>query len=141
MMSTYEGLLSNCIAPHTWMLFPTGWSEAGDWPDLAATGAPSPLLVQFLLDDALFTVDGMRDANSRIARTYAQTGEPECLQGVSSIPDRTASTFPCRRRRSSGFSATSSRAHEDELERGLCTFGDLVADPRSKGAFRPDRQL
>jgi hypothetical protein len=28
MMSTYEGLLSDCIAPHTWMLFSAGWSEA-----------------------------------------------------------------------------------------------------------------
>ena len=26
MMSTYEGLLSDGIAPHTWMLFPAGWS-------------------------------------------------------------------------------------------------------------------
>jgi len=51
MMSTYEGLLSDCVAPHTRMLFPAGWSEAGDWPDLAASAAPSPLLVQFLLDD------------------------------------------------------------------------------------------
>jgi hypothetical protein len=81
MMSTYEGLLSDCIAPHTWMLFPAGWSEAGDWPDLAATGAPSPLLLQFLLDDALFTVDGMRDADSRIAATYAQTGEQNAYTG------------------------------------------------------------
>jgi hypothetical protein len=51
MMSTYEGLLSDCIAPHTWMLFPAGWGQAGDWPDLAANAAPSPLLVQFLLDE------------------------------------------------------------------------------------------
>ena len=27
MMSTYEGLLSDCVAPHTWMLFPAGWSK------------------------------------------------------------------------------------------------------------------
>src|SRR5271165_1463393 len=81
MMSTYEGLLSDCIAPHTWMLFPAGWSEAGDWPDLAATGAPSPLLVHFLLDDALFTVDGMRNADSRIAATYAQAGEQKAYTG------------------------------------------------------------
>ncbi len=63
MMSTYEGLLSDCVAPHTWMLFPAGWSEAGDWPDLAASAAPSPLLVQFLLDDELFTAEGMRIAD------------------------------------------------------------------------------
>src|SRR5271166_1434026 len=81
MMSTYKGLLSDCIAPHTWMLFPAGWSETGGWPDLAATGAPSPLLLQFLLDDALFTVGGMRDADSRIAATYAQTGEQNAYTG------------------------------------------------------------
>jgi dienelactone hydrolase len=81
MMSTYEGLLSDCIAPHTWMLFPAGWSETRDWPDLAASAAPSPLLVQFLLNDALFTVDGMRDADSRLAATYAQAGEPKAYAG------------------------------------------------------------
>ena len=81
MMSTYEGLLSDCIAPHTWMLFPNGWSEAGDWPDLAASAAPSPLLVQFLLDDELFTVDGMRNANSYLAEVYARAKAPEAYTG------------------------------------------------------------
>ena len=81
MMSTYEGLLSDCVAPHTWMLFPAGWSEAGDWPDLAASAAPSPLLVQFALDDELFTVDGMRNADSRLGAAYAQAGEKEAYTG------------------------------------------------------------
>ena len=81
MMSTYEGLLSDCIAPHTWMLFPNGWSEAGDWPDLAASAAPSPLLVQFLLDDELFTADGMRNADLRLAATYARANAPEAYTG------------------------------------------------------------
>ena len=81
MMSTYEGLLSDCIAPHTWMLFPNGWSEAGDWPDLAASAAPSPLLVQFLLDDELFTVDGMRNADSYLAEVYARAETPEAYTG------------------------------------------------------------
>jgi hypothetical protein len=35
-------------------------SESGDWPDLAASATPRPLLVQFLLDDALFIVVGLR---------------------------------------------------------------------------------
>jgi dienelactone hydrolase len=81
MMSTYEELLSNCVAPHTWMLFPAGWSEAGDWPDLASSAAPSPLLVQFALDDALFTVDGMRNAHSRMATTYARAAQQEAYAG------------------------------------------------------------
>ena len=81
MMSTYDGLLGEGVAPHTWMLFPAGWSEAGDWPDLAASAAPSPLLVHYLLDDALFTIDGMRDAHSRLAATYARTGEETAYTG------------------------------------------------------------
>ena len=36
MMTSYEGLLDNCVATHTWMLFPPGWSHA-------ATGRISPL--------------------------------------------------------------------------------------------------
>jgi hypothetical protein len=98
MMSTYEGLLSDCVAPHTWMLFPAGWSDAGDWPDLAASAAPSPLLVQFLLDDELFTADGMRNADLRLAATYARPMGPRPIR-AGSIPDRIASTFPSRRRR------------------------------------------
>ena len=82
MMSTYEGLLDDCVAPHTWMLFPAGWSENGDWPDLASSAAPSPLLVQFLLDDAQFTVDGMRNADLLAWRpTTAQIGAPNAYTG------------------------------------------------------------
>jgi hypothetical protein len=73
-MSAYQGHLSDCVAPHTWMFFPAGWSEAGDWPDLAA---PSPLLVQFLLDDELFSVEGMRNADLRLAATYTRASAPE----------------------------------------------------------------
>ncbi len=81
MMSTYEGLIDNCVAPHTWMLFPSGWSLHGDWPDLAASAAPAPLLVQYLLDDAQFTVAGMRGADARIAAHYARSGAADAYRG------------------------------------------------------------
>jgi hypothetical protein len=81
MMSTYEGLLDHCVGPHTWMLFPSGWSRHGDWPDLASSGAPAPLLVQYPLDDVQFTVEGMRDAHARMAATYAAAGAPEAYSG------------------------------------------------------------
>jgi dienelactone hydrolase len=81
MMSTYEGLLDNCIAPHTWMLFPTGWSGNGDWPELASSAAPAPLLVQFLLDDVQFTVEGMRNADSLMAANYARAGARDAYLG------------------------------------------------------------
>ena len=81
MMSTYEGLIDNCVAPHTWMLFPSGWSLHGDWPDLAASAAPAPLLIQYLLDDAQFTVAGMRKADARIAAHYRKARAGDAYRG------------------------------------------------------------
>jgi dienelactone hydrolase len=81
MMSSYEELIDRCVAPHTWMLFPSGWSLRGDWPDLAASAAPAPLLIQYLLDDAQFTVAGMRGADARIAMHYCKVGGAEAYRG------------------------------------------------------------
>ncbi len=73
LMSTYEGLLDHNMS-HTWMLFPFGWARHGDWPDLAACRAPVPLLVQYLLDDDLFTEPGMRAADARLRSHFAGVG-------------------------------------------------------------------
>jgi dienelactone hydrolase len=80
LMSTYEGLLDHNMS-HTWMLFPFGWARHGDWPDLAACRAPSPLLVQYLLDDDLFTEPGMRAADARLAGHFAGVGRPDAYTG------------------------------------------------------------
>src|SRR5690606_36006337 len=74
LMSTYAELLDKQVT-HTWMLFPHGWARHGDWPDLAACRAPSPLLVQYDLEDELFTVAGMRAAHERLSGLYAHTGQ------------------------------------------------------------------
>jgi dienelactone hydrolase len=81
MMSTYDELIDSCVAPHTWMLFPAGWSARGDWPDLAACHAPAPLLVQYALDDALFTPAGMRGADKRISAHYRAAAAADSYRG------------------------------------------------------------
>lgn len=81
MMSTYEHLLFQHVDSHTWMFFPTSWARYGDWPDLAACRAPSPMLVQYDLDDELFPVDGMRAAHERITGHYAKVGAPAHYTG------------------------------------------------------------
>jgi dienelactone hydrolase len=81
MMSTYAGLLDRHVATHTWMLFPAGWARHGDWPDLAACRAPLPLLVQYDLDDELFSVEGMRAAHERLQEHYAGAGFPTSYTG------------------------------------------------------------
>jgi len=80
LMTTYEGLLDHNMS-HTWMLFPFGWSRYGDWPDLAACRAPRPLLVQYDLDDDLFTLEGMQVADAKLAAHYAQVGHMDNYVG------------------------------------------------------------
>ena len=81
MMSTYQGLLDHNIACHTWMFFPHGWSRHGDWTDLAACRAPSPLLVQYDREDGLFSPEGMEAAHQRLAAHYKSVGRLENYAG------------------------------------------------------------
>lgn len=81
MMSTHDALLDSKVDTHTWMLFPEGLARLCDWPDLAASRAPSPLLVQYALDDGLFTPAGMRAAHELIATRYAEAGRPDSYVG------------------------------------------------------------
>jgi hypothetical protein len=81
MMSTYRALLDRHVATHTWMFFPPALAAVADWPDLAACRAPSPLLVQYLLDDALFSVEGMRAADNHLRRAYQRAGGESAYVG------------------------------------------------------------
>ena len=80
LMSTYAELLDHNMT-HTWMFFPSNWARYGDWPDLAACRAPSPLLVQYDLDDNLFTQAGMRAADERLKAIFTSTGRSASYQG------------------------------------------------------------
>jgi hypothetical protein len=75
-MTTYPGLLDHNMS-HTWMLFPFGWARHGDWPDIAGCRAPMPLLVQYDLQDHLFTESGMLEAHARLGDHYASVGKPD----------------------------------------------------------------
>ena len=80
LMTTYEALLDHNMS-HTWMLFPFNWARHGDWPDIAACRAPMPLLVQYDLQDYLFTETGMKDAHQRLQNHYASVGNPDAYTG------------------------------------------------------------
>jgi hypothetical protein len=81
MMSSWPELLDRHVAPHSWMFFPPGLSRIADWPEVAACRAPAPLLVQYALDDVLFSVAGMRAAEARIAALYRDAGAPAGYRG------------------------------------------------------------
>lgn len=77
LMSTYAGLLDHNVLTHTWMFFPPLLSRIADWPDLAASRAPAPLLVQYDKEDNLFTMEGMQAADKRLREIYTRAGKPE----------------------------------------------------------------
>jgi len=81
MMSSYDGLLDHNVYSHTWMFYPFGWSRYGDWADLAACRAPSPLLIQYDTDDPLFTLQGMKAAHQRIGAHYESVGKSQAYEG------------------------------------------------------------
>ncbi len=81
LMSTYPGLLDHNVYSHTWMFYPSGWSRYGDWPDLAACRAPSPLLVQYDEEDPLFTLEGMKAAHEKLTAHYASVNCPQAYTG------------------------------------------------------------
>jgi dienelactone hydrolase len=80
LMTTYPALLDHNMS-HTWMLFPFGWARHGDWPDIAACRAPLPLLVQYDLQDHLFTETGMHEAHARLQAHYASVGKRDAYTG------------------------------------------------------------
>jgi dienelactone hydrolase len=69
-MTTYQGLLDAHVVKHTCMLYPPGFSRIGDWPDVAACRAPSPLLLQFATKDPLYSEQGMLAAHRRVTASY-----------------------------------------------------------------------
>lgn len=81
MMSTHQALLDHHVIDHTWMFFPAGAGRLVDWPGLAATGAPAPLLVQYDRDDALFPLDGMRQAHRHLTAAWQRAGAPANYTG------------------------------------------------------------
>ena len=81
MMSTFDGLLDHNVVSHTWMFFPHDWPRYGDWTDLTAARAPSPLLVQYNVNDELFTEEGMRAADSRLTGHFRSVDAEQNYRG------------------------------------------------------------
>lgn len=69
-MTTYGSLLFDHLTSHTWMIYVPGQLQWLDLPDVTTLNAPQPLMVINCLQDFLFTLDGMRAAEHKIAEVY-----------------------------------------------------------------------
>ncbi|MBO3802596.1 MAG: acetylxylan esterase [Candidatus Brockarchaeota archaeon] len=80
-MSTFKGLLRNNIKCHTWMLYLPHLPRFLDMPDLLALMAPNPLMVQYDLEDDLYTLEGQRGADRKISMIYGKMGKSAHYSG------------------------------------------------------------
>lgn len=76
-MTTYRALLFDHYHSHTWMVYVPGQHAWLDLPDVATLNAPRPLLVINCLKDQLFTMEGMKAAEAKVAEVYSRLGAPE----------------------------------------------------------------
>jgi len=73
-MTSYDSLLRNHLRHHTWMVYVPGQQNYLDLPDTASLNAPRPLMVINCLKDQLFTIDGMKAAENKLAAVYRKMG-------------------------------------------------------------------
>lgn len=71
-MVTYRSILLDHIRNHTWMVYVPGQHAWLDLPDVVTLNAPNPLMVVNCSRDELFTMDGMKEAEAKIAGVYSK---------------------------------------------------------------------
>jgi dienelactone hydrolase len=80
-MSTIGGMLRNHIRGNGLIMYVPQLPRLLDLPDVIALRAPSPLLVQYLEGDGLFSLDGQHSADRKIAEIYSKMGHPNNYTG------------------------------------------------------------
>lgn len=79
MVSTLAETLPQHLHSHTWALMTPGLGTVADWPQIVASIAPTPLLVQFAARDALFPPEGSTRAHEVLTTAYSAA--PEAFRG------------------------------------------------------------
>ncbi|MDI9894040.1 hypothetical protein QM797_04815 [Rhodococcus sp. IEGM 1381] len=69
-MSTYADIADGHADNTSWLMITPGLPAVCDWPEIAGSAAPTPLLVQFAEQDSHFGTGGMREAEASLRRDY-----------------------------------------------------------------------
>lgn len=73
MMATFSSLVPSSVDAHSWLLHVPGLWSFADWPDLTRV-ARARFLVQYRLDDPLFTRAGMEAAHRHLTALHPEPG-------------------------------------------------------------------
>jgi dienelactone hydrolase len=81
-MTTHDEMPEMAVSRHTWMFHVPHLAGVMDFPDVAALHGPLPLMVQYDIDDPLFTLEGQKKADRLLRAVYERMGAaPERYQG------------------------------------------------------------
>ncbi len=80
-MSTFRPMIKNYVQTHSFMHFLPGLTHFLDLPDLIGCMAPRPLMVQQCAQDALYPLEGMKEAVSKLTAIYSKAGVPSMFRG------------------------------------------------------------
>lgn len=89
MMATWESLVPDHVLRHSWLLHTPGLGAELGLPDLAATRMAHDLQVVYAARDDLFPTDGMRAADVRLERLFADAPgsySPAIVDTVHAFP-------------------------------------------------------
>lgn len=76
-MTTFESSIFNRVRDHTFMLYVPRLAEYMDIPDVAGLAAPNAMFIQQCSRDALYSLQGMRDACEKLGKLYEAFGIPD----------------------------------------------------------------
>ncbi|MDV8024673.1 hypothetical protein [Rhodococcus sp. IEGM 1330] len=96
-MSTYTDIADGRADDTSWLMITPGLPAVCDWPEIAGSAAPTPLLVQFAEQDSHFGTAGMRGAEASLRRDYGSSKNlltqwfPELHRFTTAMQDSAAS--------------------------------------------------
>ena len=78
-MSTWRDFLLRKCFTHTWMLYVPLLPRELDFPEILGLRAPAPTMVQNTTEDALFTLEDVRESERMLREVFAKAGAAENL--------------------------------------------------------------
>ncbi len=81
-MTTWKDFLHDRVFTHTWMLYVPYCARYLDFPDILSLHGPKPTLVQYDEDDPLYTLQGQKDADTRLRRIFDKLRAADRYQGT-----------------------------------------------------------
>jgi hypothetical protein len=74
-------MIRNHIHGHGLIMYVPHLLRLLDIPDVIALRAPASLLIQYDIDDGLFSLEGQREADRKVSQVYEKMGHPEKYSG------------------------------------------------------------